>query len=225
MRAIPACAGRTFLALHAQFNPCRAIPACAGRTPPPAAPVPQLPGPSPRVRGEPLRMHLPDLERAGHPRVCGENPSDLGWTKMSMAGHPRVCGENAKDNATDRITITGPSPRVRGERTMAFGTPPPMPGHPRVCGENLPEQRNLRLARSGHPRVCGENFPKRCQPCPRPAGHPRVCGENCHEGGVGIAQNRAIPACAGRTLSNSLTGPAAYGPSPRVRGERGRVET
>ena len=98
-----------------------------------------------------------------------------------------------------------------------------------------------RSLRSGpSPRVRGERPPS--APAPgRPPGHPRVCGENADHLGPSWPDNRAIPACAGRTVELDGTkaavkraipacagrtyGPLAAlilgcGPSPRVRGER-----
>ncbi len=74
--------------------------------------------------------------------------------------------------------LTGPSPRVRGERCSSWSPAFQIPGHPRVCGEN----------QSASP---GRNFP-----------------------------DRAIPACAGRTIVPNQTSNVNIGPSPRVRGER-----
>ncbi len=51
-------------------------------------------------------------------------------------------------------------------------------------------------------------------------GHPRVCGEN---GGLDPGHGelrRAIPECAGRTITDLEKAMWIYGPSPRVRGER-----
>ena len=93
---------------------------------------------------------------------------------------------------------TGPSPRVRGERSLGLDPSTPPPGHPRVCGEN-PRQlcRQLGADRAipacagrtatplpgagappGHPRVCGENASRGSIRQGDSSGHPRVCGEN-----------------------------------------------
>jgi len=53
----------------------------------------------------------------------------------SLSGHPRVCGENDGNDAA-KLPITGPSPRVRGERSATLAAAASWAGHPRVCGEN-----------------------------------------------------------------------------------------
>ncbi len=75
----------------------------------------------------------------------------------------------------------GPSPRVRGERTGTTGS----------CDRS-----------AGHPRVCGENPAAQGSGCGLAAGHPRVCGENKRPGVVAALNERAIPACAGRTVAS-----------------------
>ncbi len=156
-------------------------------------------GPSPRVRGELPSPSHGEYVPPGHPRVCGENAADLqpqrrpdraipacaGRTLMpsgaplAIAGHPRVCGENA--GARLRCLL--------GLRAIP------------ACAGRTPVSKTPRHCVFGpSPRVRGERSGARCRsPCP--TGHPRVCGENAAEVVCGWRGMRAIPACAGRTLS------------------------
>ncbi len=73
--------------------------------------------------------------------------------------------------------MAGPSPRVRGERSMFLAPSPPGRAIPACAGRTLANTNSSGVS-SGHPRVCGEN---------------PLFAQNW------AAAGWAIPACAGRT--------------------------
>ena len=176
---------------------------------------------------------------SGHPRVCGENGKDLTRVAWQFGPSPRVRGERfiqGWGNRAARRAIPACAGRTDDDDEDAGESS----GHPRVCGENaFPIRRSLRRS-TGHPRVCGENAVIVTVMPQYSTGHPRVCGENQQLRADAIPvigpsprvrgerarrrssqrRRRAIPACAGRTVSASFKGVTLYGPSPRVRGER-----
>ncbi len=174
----------------------------------------------------------------GHPRACGENSLPAVWASMPSTGHPRACGENAKI-ITAGTGDTGPSPRVRGERTDRDGCRFFLAGHPRACGENdrlaihcalymraIPARAGRTALSQGRVPVASRAIPARAGRTKsvaafrsRLAGHPRACGENLRPGAPTGPWLRAIPARAGRTSQSRPKPQAEPGPSPRVRGE------
>ncbi len=220
-RAIPACAGRTSAAASSsarspghprvcgenhklkglEFDHGRAIPACAGRTTVSSISGSTPPGPSPRVRGELSGALSAAATSAGHPRVCGENDAsgDLG------GAHDRAIPACAGRTVLVRLpagTWYGPSPRVRGERSVEAAEQYSRAGHPRVCGENAEDTAAGQERTGPSPRVRGEQPPPAVPP----------------------PSQRAIPACAGRTRLCCSTKALMSGPSPRVRGERHHLD-
>ena len=199
-------------------------------------------GPSPRVRGELDDQPTADHQLRAIPACAGRTPHRRDDAAAIRTGHPRVCGENAPArcrSCTHRRAIPacagrtegwlrgpppdcGPSPRVRGERLLLTPQLEPSVGpSPRVRGEHRCDRFHDRV-QAGHPRVCGENIRPTTATTSWSAGHPRVCGENDRHDHLLAANERAIPACAGRTAIRPEHLGAAYGPSPRVRGERGQ---
>ena len=71
-------------------------------------------GPSPRVRGIPLRARVVDIEVGSIPARAG-NPAGPSTTGCRPTVHPRACGESAGGGGARRRG-PGPSPRVRGIR-------------------------------------------------------------------------------------------------------------
>ncbi len=198
-----------------------------------------MPGPSPRVRGEPSSPSTSGSAADGpSPRVRGELcdscappampraiPACAGRTlrrQLRCRGLRAIpaCAGRTPGHRTHRALLRRAIPACAG-RTAACrpDTAQPLTGHPRVRGENR-KRSSPRCGRCGpSPRVRGELA---CSPSPpsAPAGHPRVCGENV----TGTVHQecccRAIPACAGRTNGIAALSVGATGPSPRVRGER-----
>ena len=74
-------------------------------------------GPSPRVRGSPLRRRRPDGTARSIP-ACAGKPAWRVSRSACARVHPRVCGE-AHGRATQAAEATGPSPRVRGSPSGA----------------------------------------------------------------------------------------------------------
>ena len=195
-------------------------------------------GPSPRVRGSPGGMGRP-ASAAGSIPACAGKPRRTRAAPRTAAVHPRVCGE-ADVDARAHVSVTGPSPRVRGSLPGlaggrdGHGSIPACAGKPPAMGRKTGEYRV-------HPRVCGEADPRRCAPAVVGGPSPRVRGSRrpAHtiRGSLG-----SIPACAGkprRRPSRSRSGAvhprvcgeaprrggprwSASGPSPRVRGSRAR---
>ena len=175
-------------------------------------------GPSPRVRGNPVRRDYPDVAEGSIPACAGKPGDDT--TGTAIAGvHPRVCGET-QGEPVEYAERPGPSPRVRGnpgrehESVRAVGSIPACAGKPWRCGRPAGWRRV-------HPRVCGETRARPTgarRPSRRPSGpSPRVRGNRRP-----AAQTRgcpgSIPACAGKPRTLTVFAEDAVGPSPRVRG-------
>ncbi len=197
-------------------------------------------GPSPRVRGNPRRREPQATMPGTIPAGAGE-PSP--WVPVAGRGrdHPRGCG-GTPGFTTRSFWASGPSPRVRGNLAVpdslrrASGTIP--------AGAGEPSRATARQRRfTDHPRGCGGTHPV-------PAGSrvfqgpsPRVRG-NLWGGGWHVTKRRTIPAGAGEPGSSAAIPATARdhprgcggtdrphgpdqprpGPSPRVRGNRGRHE-
>ncbi len=113
----------------------------------------------------------------------------------------------------------GPSPRVRGERSLKALCSRGRSGHPRACGENQQDQQQPYAPSGPSPRVRGEliapiptliiglgpsprvrgELAAMGSPCRLRSGHPRACGENGDCSSKDDLMIRAIPARAGRT--------------------------
>ena len=172
-------------------------------------------GSSPRGRGKRRRgAHASDQRRL-IPAWAGKTSSPLSQ-RRSLAAHPRVGGENATDVAIPALQ-DGSSPRGRGKRAIqgealhiiglipawAGKTSDPEEGtkygraHPRVGGENRPCRRTTRRGSGSSPRGRGKldfneadvigfglipawaGKTRRCPAGHLPSGaHPRVGGEN-----------------------------------------------
>ena len=138
------------------------------------------------------------------------------------------------------VAATGPSPRVRGSRQgvrhghLIVRTIPACAGEPSTS-------RSRSSARRDHPRVCGGAASVDISPPPKRGPSPRVRGSLRRARGV-VQAPGTIPACAGEPGKGSfgtylardhprVCGGArkaatvlglVSGPSPRVRGSRGR---
>ena len=193
-------------------------------------------GPSPRVRGILERDVGWRFQRGSIP-ACAGNPRRIWRRRWVMRVHPRVCGES-RSEAGGVLNRAGPSPRVRGIPTVAWGGAVATGSIPACAGN--PERAPPRCFRSRvHPRVCGESgtsvpsLMMSTGPSPRVRGIRRLDLEADLIGG-------SIPACAGNprgrsgatasrgvhprvcgesTVAESIQG-SQRGPSPRVRGIR-----
>ena len=256
--SIPACAGETEKAVKRPNAPAVHPRVCGGnslwlgiRT--------EVAGPSPRVRGKLLRQDGDPLGRGSIPACAGEHhgsqpreprhrsiPACAGETACSASVlsavpvHPRVCGGNSVPR---RLVVErrGPSPRVRGKRSMGIRRCGSWRSIPACAGETFPSVSSRRGV-GVHPRVCGGNGESVIRLIVGPGPSPRVRGKRpcidraCYLGG-------SIPACAGETrtarhvdricrvhprvcggnLAGSLRRSPEPGPSPRVRGKPIRI--
>ncbi len=217
LRTIPACAGRTpwpspfaagspdhprvcgenLCGVSGQQTVNRTIPACAGRTQSSSPSSSSPAGPSPRVRGERSDFRSVIGGPSDHPRVCGENVGNGGGGGGLRRTIPACAGRTRRPAAPPR-SPSGPSPRVRGERSAQTATSASRPDHPRVCGENFDRPRcpgggcRTIPACAGRTSDRPEPVTELVGPSPRVRGelvmltsaacsssdHPRVCGEN-----------------------------------------------
>ena len=215
-RSIPACAGKP--RGHASANSAGAVhPRVCGETDAIIVELLLSRGPSPRVRGN----RVPDVERddpKGSIPACAGKPSSWPRRPEQRRVHPRVCGETVHTVAV-YLDDQGPSPRVRGNPSLASalsalrGPSPRVRGNrrdrptPWRCSGSIPRVRgNLRCVAMAHddrrsiPACAGKPFTAE-KPNEPTKVHPRVCGETNPEA-EGVLRQR--------------------GPSPRVRGNQGR---
>ena len=213
----------------------RAHPRACGENTPEYVAAKKKEGSSPRVRGkrdldESLREDLGLI-----PARAGKTASAASTSTRPRA-HPRACGENPKSLAT-RTTLHGSSPRVRGKRSLLWGS--------WACGRLIPARAGKTRPRTtsesstgAHPRACGENSSPKGQSRRTLGSSPRVRGKRLDQT-VGHQRPRLIPARAGKTLggpgggaadaahpracgenpSRVCTWSASRGSSPRVRGK------
>ena len=111
---IPACAGKTFSCSSGAWR-SSAHPRVCGENKQREYLRDMERGSSPRVRGKPEYLDLPNRPRRLIPACAGKTPSPSAYSPLSAA-HPRVCGENPwKSGKAGRLL--GSSPRVRGKPT------------------------------------------------------------------------------------------------------------
>ena len=151
-----------------------------------------------------------------HPRVYGENESELESTKLDLGTSPRVRGK--QHPALSRHPQRRNIPACTGKTSPMLCISQKSTEHPRVYGENTDMRRNARSVDGTSPRVRGKqrtmkpvggdewNIPactgktwRHGETTPVPTEHPRVYGEN--------DQRR-------------LHAQHLLGTSPRVRGKR-----
>ena len=211
--SIPACAGKP-RRQTLRGETARVHPRVCGE----AAPVNGSPyakaGPSPRVRGSPVRRRACGTQVGSIP-ACAGKPGHHGQRRNALRVHPRVCGE-APPRAGQRHRRRGPSPRVRGSPGTRLRPTPSRGSIPACAGKP-----NNPLLMEWLPRV-----------------HPRVCGGSRRDVVAGAREQGSIPACAGKPCpgrpasqgcrvhprvcgeARFVVGDLAFetGPSPRVRG-------
>ncbi len=191
-------------------------------------------GPSPRVRGSPLRIRG-DLLRGGSIPACAGEPGDRRPVQGRRRVHPRVCGGAAYHRQLPPLPH-GPSPRVRGSLALLADVRPPegsIPAcagephwccsasrawrvHPRVCGGALSVRRGVRRFEGPSPRVRGSR-PGSCARLASLGSIPACAGEP-ESRYRQPCPNRVHPRVCGGASASMVLSVIFAGPSPRVRG-------
>ena len=219
----------------AGFLNSRFIPACAGNgsrhsmSPGDAAVHPRVcgerdsatgkwsypSGSSPRVRGTVVFDNLRHLFDRFIPACAGNGGSGPSMARGRPV-HPRVCGERPRPTSPDHRD-RGSSPRVRGTAAYAPLYRASKRFIPACAGNGSRLVEGL-TGESVHPRVCGERRIGDGEPFGDRGSSPRVRGTVAGVG-LGLGENRFIPACAGNGITTHLpSGHRAV--HPRVCGER-----
>ena len=214
-RSIPACAGKPEAARRRRRE-LRVHPRVCGETRAEDGSTMWSSGPSPRVRGNPDRTAGTSSRRGSIP-ACAGKPTGGCWPRSTRWVHPRVCGETRRRSSGVRI-VSGPSPRVRGNRPRSADSAPSRGSIPACAGKPW-RMRATRLLPGVHPRVCGET-------APAPGAHPRHGGPSPRVRGnqrhrvLRKRRQGSIPACAGKPAGKPA-GPCGHRVHPRVCGETG----
>ena len=160
-------------------------------------------GLSPRVRGNPNRLHSPiprsrtipacagepefaegkDFPPGDYPRVCGGTPCRLGGRKGTRGLSPRVRGNLDETRGGGRGG--GTIPACAGEPMLGQSITQRRRDYPRVCGGTVYVPRGLLVAWGLSPRVRG----------------------NPPTGALDEAASGTIPACAGEPSVNAQVRP------------------
>ena len=237
--SIPACAGEPSRSRNGGRRG-RVYPRVCGGTTERARETVAASGLSPRVRGNRGGGGSPPAPGGSIPACAGE-PAPRHGCSPPRRVYPRVCG-GTRSWGAEHMADPGLSPRVRGNRLRPPRERPAAGSIPACAGEPAGQARYC-LSPRVYPRVCGGTECAATK-APRASGlSPRVRGnrESVRHGRV---EGGSIPACAGepRTASPSAAGPRVYprvcggtaprnpnslhtqGLSPRVRGNRIRVQ-
>ena len=171
-------------------------------------------GLSPRVRGNPGLLASRPLPRRSIPAHAGKPP----WPDSARPGaavYPRACGETREFDERSAVK-SGLSPRVRGNRALAFLQAPRVGSIPARAGKPLPKPPSTAHS-SVYPRACGETECRKCQGGTWEGLSPRVRGNP--DGPLRpLGEHRSIPARAGKPVS--APGPISHdGVYPRACGE------
>ena len=231
--SIPACAGEPSRSERA-WELAEVYPRVCGGTDVRNAAGDELPGLSPRVRGN--RQHLiHDGRIRGSIPACAGEP----WRSTSSARppqvYPRVCG-GTRCRASSRRADWGLSPRVRGnpgecpswwplrrsipacagEPRWRMACARPRRVYPRVCGGTSTSSSSATCIRGLSPRVRGNRLA--AAPARARAGSiPACAGEPCRAAGRPPLSGVYPRVCGGTDLARD-GGPGDEGLSPRVRG-------
>ena len=194
-----------------------------------------------------------------HPRACGGNgrqksmvsidtgsiPAHAGETLrhdqvgLQVRVHPRACGGNDRWYPLGH-RYRGPSPRMRGKRSLVPTRPPLPRSIPAHAGETGKGRRIPSRSRV-HPRACGGNIPADDYWIIINGPSPRMRGKRIQALTL-ASEYWSIPAHAGETRGNPCPVPCSRvhpracggnsgvvvqprltkGPSPRMRGKRRR---
>ena len=157
--------------------------------------------------------------RWDHPRVCGENITQVKRGATIAGSPPRVRGKpmwylhpervrgitpacaGKTDHDPTRVKAERDHPRVCGENLFPLATSQIQPGSPPRVRGKLDEFKAKRLALGITP-ACAGKTPRACGEYVRSRDHPRVCGEN-----MGWDDEQPLP----------------QGSPPRVRGKPSQV--
>ena len=194
-------------------------------------------GPSPRGRGNRSYPRSHRRSPRSIPAWAGK-PPHRGHSSLPFTVHPRVGGETPEIEILEGL-VSGPSPRGRGNHSLAIGRAPHPGSIPAWAGK--PRLR-VRLAgrHEVHPRVGGETDVQTRDAKIQAGPSPRGRGNLCHRAHRGSSA-RSIPAWAGKpdweassvaaymvhprvggeTRRSPVTPLSSRGPSPRGRGNRG----
>ena len=197
-RSIPACAGKPRASARIASRR-RVHPRVCGETHRGRTLAQDLRGPSPRVRGNPLFALIHPVLRGSIPACAGKPQAEIARIDKERV-HPRVCGETRSILAW-MTTPSGPSPRVRGNRSRARGKRPRPRSIPACAGKPNPEYSDESSA-PVHPRVCGETSVASGRATSSKGPSPRVRGNRCASR-CNTWRVRSIPACAGKPLRQS----------------------
>ena len=191
-RAIPARAGEPGQR-SSSAGSSRGHPRAGGGTPIWLADHPFAEGPSPRGRGNPLGGIAASRRTGAIPARAGE-PQEWLRRSLFLRGHPRAGGGTVADD-DPRLTVTGPSPRGRGNL---------------VEGVQVTADEGAIPARAGEPSA-------RRRPCAPSRGHPRAGGGTSAVTTLPAEIRGPSPRGGGTWVWKPLTS-FCRGPSPRGRG-------
>ena len=213
-RFIPACAGNSHNWSKSGFRK-PVHPRVCGEQRYMANAVLVLVGSSPRVRGTAEYGKLHNARLRFIP-ACAGNRATSTTPLVFGSVHPRVCGEQTSQILLPCSTY-GSSPRVRG-------TEPPCQSFFKkvrfipACAGNSKSSRSGNFLISVHPRVCGEQPRVLSMSNSQVGSSPRVRGTD-FGAPPGVCKRRFIPACAGNRSGPRSARP--YAPvHPRVCGEQ-----
>ena len=155
------------------------------------------------------------LERAVHPRACGEHFHERDGAGWGVGSSPRLRGTHVGFTQCTGARY-GSSPRLRGTRQGMDQLPFLSPVHPRACGEHLSPPRKGPTAPGSSPRLRGTplHHPGRQRSrrfIPAPAGNTTSLYPPHH----GVAVH---PRACGEHASRSACTRRCFGSSPRLRG-------
>ncbi len=171
-------------------------------------------GSSPRMRGKRQTLHQTLTRNRLIPAYAGKTSINLYSFPRSRA-HPRVCGENGSNLAAG-IGGAGSSPRMRGKLLMNGGHVKRIGLIPAYAGKTLIRAVNM-FTPATHPRVCGENAFCIASSSGITGSSPRMRGKRTAQRRA-LSNLRLIPAYAGKTFTGALK-PFSYWAHPRVCGE------
>ena len=238
-RSIPACAGEPCRPSDT-LNPSAVYPRVCGGTTSYSGSAGTTVGLSPRVRGNPVQRGHNGAGLRSIPACAGEPPAETAPSTICWV-YPRVCGGTCAGNG-NQISLTGLSPRVRGNRPFPAVPAPQSRSIPACAGEpHFPQ--STQYHHRVYPRVCGGTVARSSMPSSLMGLSPRVRG-NQQDTSRRHPYRRSIPACAGEPRRRPLPGPAPavyprvcggttgsksltrlrIGLSPRVRGNRPQAQ-
>ena len=111
-------------------------------------------GTSPRMRGKRRPASAHPRPNRNIPAYAGKTLSTI-FSTFSITEHPRVCGEN-KSQVVRRHALRGTSPRMRGKPMIEHGRRAGARNIPAYAGKTG-HGTSAEPRSEEHPRVCGEN--------------------------------------------------------------------